>query len=132
MSRNFALILLANVTMGTAIPMLIILGALAGGLLAPSPALSMLPAAVQMSTGLFVARPLSGLMYRRGRRMGFLLGADSLMLGGLLAAMALMSDAFILLVLAHLVLGAALIAINYLRFAAAESVAPGPRRRRSR
>ena len=124
MNRNFSLILLANVTMGTAMPMLIILGALAGGVLAPSPALAMLPAAVQMSTGLFVARPLSGLMYRRGRQTGFLLGAGSLILGGLLAVMALMSAAFVLLVLAHLVLGAALIAINYLRFAAAESVPP--------
>jgi predicted MFS family arabinose efflux permease len=124
MNRNFSLILLANVTMGTAMPMLIILGALAGGVLAPSPALAMLPAAVQMSTGLFVARPLSGLMYWRGRQTGFLLGAGSLILGGLLAVMALMSAAFVLLVLAHLVLGAALIAINYLRFAAAESVPP--------
>lgn len=124
MNRNFSLILLANVTMGTAMPMLIILGALAGGVLAPSPALAMLPAAVQMSTGLFVARPLSGLMYWRGRQTGFLLGAGSLILGGLLAVMALMSAAFVLLVLAHLVLGAALIAINYLRFAAAEFVPP--------
>ncbi|NHF74641.1 MFS transporter [Paracoccus xiamenensis] len=105
-------------------PMLIILGALAGGVLAPSPTLAMLPPAVQMSTGLFVARPLAGLMYRRGRRLGFLLGAGSLTLGGLLAVLAMTSGQFALLVLAHLVLGAALIAINYLRFAAAESVAP--------
>lgn len=124
MNRNFSLVLLANVVMGTAMPMLIILGALAGGALAPDPALAMLAPAVQMSTGLIVARPLAGLMYRRGRRLGFLLGAGSLLLGGILAALALMTGQFVLLVVAHLVLGAALIAINYLRFAAAESVAP--------
>lgn len=124
MNRNFPLILLANVVMGTAMPMLIILGALAGGALAPGPAMAMLPPAVQMSTGLFVARPLAGLMYRRGRRMGFLLGAGCLISGGSLAAAAMITGQFALLVLAHLVFGAALIAINYLRFAAAESVMP--------
>lgn len=124
MNRNFPLILLANVVMGTAMPMLIILGALAGGALAPGPAMAMLPPAVQMSTGLFVARPLAGLMYRRGRRIGFLLGAGCLILGGTLATTAVITGQFALLVLAHLVFGAALIAINYLRFAAAESVMP--------
>lgn len=124
MNRNLTSVLLANAVMGTAMPMLIILGALAGGALAPTLALAMLPPALQMSTGLFVARPLAGLMYRRGRRFGFLCGASSLIAGGMLGALALVLGSFLLLVAAHLVLGAALIAINYLRFAAAESVAP--------
>lgn len=124
MNRNLSLVVLANAVLGTAMPMLIILGALAGGALAPSPALAMVPPAVQMSTGLFVARPLAGLMYRRGRRVGFLLGAASLALGGVLATTALVQGSFALLVAAHLIFGAALIAINYLRFAAAESVSP--------
>ena len=103
-------------------PMLILLGVLAGQSLAPSPALATLPASIQIFAGILVAIPISMYMGRAGRRSGFLLGACIMIVGGLCAAFALSVGSFFLLCLAHLILGAALIALNFFRFAAAESV----------
>jgi predicted MFS family arabinose efflux permease len=102
--------------------MLILLGVLAGQSLAPSQALATLPASIQILAGIIVAIPISVYMGKAGRRKGFLLGACIMIVGGLSAAFALSVGSFILLCLAHLILGAALIALNFFRFAAAESV----------
>ncbi len=104
-------------------PMLILLGALAGQSLAPIEALATVPASVQMLAGILVAIPISMYMGKAGRRSGFLLGAVFMIAGGLLAVLALVIGSFLLLCVAHLVLGIAFIAINFFRFAAAESVA---------
>lgn len=103
-------------------PMLILLGVLAGQSLAPSQALATLPASIQILAGIIVAIPISVYMGKAGRRKGFLLGACIMIVGGLCAAFALSVSSFILLCLAHLILGAAFIALNFFRFAAAESV----------
>lgn len=103
-------------------PMLILLGVLAGQALAPSQALATLPASIQILSGIIVAIPVSMYMGKAGRRKGFLLGAGIMITGGLCAAFALSVSNFILLCLAHLILGAAFITLNFFRFAAAESV----------
>ncbi len=121
-TRNFLLILLANIVLGSAMPMLIILGGLAGGWLAPREWLATAPPSMQMLAGIIVATPVSLFMGRFGRRAGFLLGASFLVFGGGLAALALLLQSFILLCLAHMALGAALISVNYFRFAASEAV----------
>ncbi|WP_428645413.1 MFS transporter [Roseibium sp.] len=123
LTRNFLLILLANIVLGSAMPMLIILGGLAGGWLAPHEWLSTAPPSMQMLAGIVVATPVSLFMGRYGRRAGFLLGAACLVVGGGLAATALFLQSFVLLCLSHTVLGAALISVNYFRFAASEAVA---------
>ncbi|GFE63799.1 MFS transporter [Litoreibacter roseus] len=102
--------------------MLIILGGLAGLMLAPSTALATLPASIQTMAGLFAAGPFSLLMGRLGRRTGFLLGGVLAALGGLAATVALVSGNFLLLCAAHFALGAALSCYQYFRFAAAEVV----------
>ncbi|MEM6760258.1 MAG: MFS transporter [Pseudomonadota bacterium] len=124
LTRNFLLILLGNVTLGAAMPMLIVLGVLAGAWLAPADWLATAPTSVSMLAGIAVASPLSLFMGRFGRRAGFLLGAAALMAGGALAVFALLWGSFTLLCLAHILLGSALICVNYFRFAAAEAVAP--------
>lgn len=121
-NRNLRLILLTNVVLGAPMPMLIILGGLAGAALAPMPVLITLPVSVQLLAGILFATPLSLLMGRWGRRRGFLLVAALTSVGGLLAVLALQISIFWLLCAAHLVMGAALVGVNYLRFAAAEVV----------
>lgn len=121
---NFLGLLAANTILGAAMPMLIILGGLAGLMLAPSTALATLPASLQTLAGLFAAAPFSLLMGRRGRKAGFALGVAAAMAGALLGVWAMISGSFILLCVAHLFLGAALACFQFFRFAAAEVVNP--------
>lgn len=121
-NRNFLLILLGNVILGSALPMLIILGVLAGDWLAPQSWLATAPPSVSMLAGIAVASPISLFMGRFGRRAGFLLGAASLTLGASLAVLALQAQSFLLLNVAHAFLGSALVCVNFFRFAAAEAV----------
>ncbi|MBM1817435.1 MFS transporter [Sulfitobacter pseudonitzschiae] len=114
--------LLANTTLGAAMPMLLILGGLTGLMLAPSPALATLPASVQTLAGLVAAAPFSLLMGRVGRRMGFVVGGLLTIVGALLATQAMISQSFTLLCTAHFALGAALSSFQYFRFAAGEVV----------
>ncbi|SFI47229.1 MFS transporter [Jannaschia pohangensis] len=117
-------LLTANTILASAMPMLIILGGLAGLMLAPSPFLATMPPAVQTLAGLIAAGPFSLLMGRVGRRAGFLVGAGCAALGGVVGVWALMTGSFALLCAAHLMLGAALACYQYFRFAAAEVVPP--------
>ena len=61
-------------------------------------------------------------MGRVGRKKGFVLAAVLLAAGGLLGVFAMILQHFILLCVAHFVMGAAFVGINFLRFAAAEAV----------
>ncbi|WP_245227304.1 MFS transporter [Parasedimentitalea maritima] len=103
-------------------PMLIILGGLAGLTLAPTTTLATLPASLQALAGLFAAAPFSLLMGRFGRKTGFFVGGGLAIIGALIGTWALILASFILLCLAHLALGAALACFQYFRFAAAEVV----------
>lgn len=119
---TFTGLLAANTILGAAMPMLIILGGLAGLMLAPTPALATLPPSVQALAGLVATGPMSLLMGRYGRRVGFLLGGALAMAGGILGATALFASSFLLLCAAHALLGAALACYQYFRFAASEVV----------
>ncbi|WP_237063408.1 MFS transporter [Loktanella sp. M215] len=119
---TFAALLAANTILSAAMPMLILLGGLAGLMLAPSPALATVPPSVQALAGLIATGPLSVLMGRRGRRTGFMLGGGLAIAGGLAGTVALFAGSFILLCAAHALLGAALASYLYFRFAAAEAV----------
>lgn len=121
-NKNFLLILATSVLLGIPMTMLIILGSLVGASLAPDPRLITVAVSAQLLAGILVAAPLSLLMGRFGRQKGFLLIAGVTVIGGLLAAFAVYQQHFWTLCLAHLLLGAALIGVNYLRFAAAEAV----------
>ena len=120
---NFILIVLGNAILGAPMPMLIILGGLAGILTAPLDELATLPVSVQMLAGLLTAAPMSLFMGRFGRKNGFLLGAALAAVGGVLGTGGLVYESFTLLCIAHGFLGAALVCFAYFRFAAAEVAA---------
>lgn len=122
LNRNFVLIVLSSIVLGAPMPMLILLGALAGQSLAPVAALATAPASIGMLAGIVVAIPISIYMGRAGRRNGFLVGAIFMIAGGLVAALALAVQSFLLLCIAHFILGAAFVSLNFFRFAAAEAV----------
>lgn len=121
-NRNFVGLLLANTIFGAAMPMLLILGGLTGLMLAPSPALATLPASVQTLAALVAAAPISLLMGRVGRCMGFVLGAMLTIVGAAAATQAMVIESFVLLCVAHFFMGAGLTAFQYFRFAAGEVV----------
>ena len=121
-NTSFVALLAANTILGAVMPMLILLGGLAGLLLAPSPALATLPPSVQTLAGLVATGPFSLLMGRHGRRTGFLVGGLVAIAGGAVGVLALVWSSFALLCLAHVFLGAALACYLYFRFAAAEVV----------
>ena len=119
---NFALLLGANAILGTALPMMIVLGGLAGLMLAPAPGLATLPTSVSTLAGLFAAAPFSLLMGRYGRQPGFVVGALFAGLGGAAGLAGLLQSSFVLLLAGHFLLGAALACFQFFRFAAAEVV----------
>ena len=119
--RNFVLIILGNSLLGAPMPMLIILGGLAGLLLAPASELATIPISVQILAGLVAAAPVSLFMGKYGRRAGFLVGAAFAIAGGAIGAAALYLTSFLVLCVGHALLGAALASFQYFRFAAAEA-----------
>ena len=121
LNRNLTLIWAGNILLGAAMPTLMLLGGLAGSWLAPSPRLATAPIAAQLFAGMLAATPISLLMGRHGRQSGFLIGAGFMALGGALGAAALIRQDFLLLCLAHVVLGGGLSCANFFRFAAAEA-----------
>ena len=121
-NANFIGLLATSTVVSAAMPMLIILGGLAGLMLAPSPALATLPASVQTLAGLLATGPFSLFMGRYGRKAGFAVGGGLAIIGGMIGTLALYEASFIMLCLAHAFLGTALACYLYFRFAAAEIV----------
>ena len=121
---NLWLLMLSHAVLEIPMPMLIILGSLAGGFVSPRPELATLPPTFQVLAGLATAAPMSLFMGRFGRRAGFCLGAFAMLLGGLCGALGVHQSSFVLLCTAHGFFGISLSCIGYFRFAAAE-VAPG-------
>ena len=121
-NKNFIGLLAASTILSAAMPMLIILGGLAGLALAPSPALATFPPSVQMLAGLLTTGLFSWVMGRYGRKTGFLIGGCFAIAGGVISAVAMFASGFVLLCIGHMFLGAALACYQYFRFAAVETV----------
>lgn len=119
--RNVAVLSFMQAILGAQLPVYIILGGLAGALLAEDKSLATLPIAFQMIVGMVVAAPMSLFMGRAGRKPGFYLGAACGAMGGVLATYAILSGNFILLCIAHGFAGAYQTTHNLFRFAATDT-----------
>ena len=105
----------------TAVVLIMTIGGLAGQTIAPSKALATLPIAfVSLGTAI-VTIPASLLMGRIGRKAGFLIGAGLGVLGGAVAAVAMVSGNFALLCLGTALVGGYQGFAQFYRFAAAEA-----------
>ncbi len=100
----------------------ITLTALVGLQLAPSNGLATLPLAILVLGNLVAVQPLSLFMQRKGRRVGFMLGAGFGIAGGLLSALAIAEGSFLLLCLGALPIGGYQASAMYYRFAAQDAV----------
>ena len=97
--------------------------ALIGQRLTPNPALATLPLALAPVATMIMTVPAAQLMQRRGRKIGFALGAALGILGGAVGCLAVYQGDFALLCLGGLGIGAVNGFATYYRFAAGEVVA---------
>ena len=118
--RNLAVLVAAQVVLGSQLPVTFILGGLAGQALAPSKCLATLPITVIIVGSMLSAPMLADLMQRRGRTLGFVLGAAGGGLGSGLCAIALVKGSFGLFLAGSALSGLYMSAQGFFRFAAAD------------
>jgi len=119
--RNVAVLVLAQALLGSQMPMIFILGGLAGLSLASNACFATLPISLIVLGSVLSATPLSAFMQRYGRRAGFMLGAGAGALGSGIAAYGLYSNSFAVFLLGSLITGTYMSAQGFYRFAAADT-----------
>ena len=119
--RNVFVLVLAQAVLGAQMPMIFIIGGLAGQTLSPNPCWATLPITMIVLGSMLSATPLSALMSRHGRRAGFLAGALGGALGAAIGAWALYRASFPLFLAGSLLTGIYMSAQGFYRFAAADT-----------
>lgn len=119
--RNIAVLVAAQAVLGAQMPMLFVVGGLAGGMLAGNPCFATLPISLIVFGSMTTAPWMSPLMQRKGRKFGFFVGALGGALGAAIAAYGLYIDSFALLLLGSYFTGMYMSAQGFYRFAAADT-----------
>ncbi|MEE2727179.1 MAG: MFS transporter [Candidatus Latescibacterota bacterium] len=120
--RNIAFLFLCEAFSRTGSIVVLSSMALVGRELAPHAALATLPLALAPVSTMLMTVPAARLMQRRGRKVGFALGAILGVVGGLVGCAALFNEDFVLLCMGAVGIGAVNGFSTYYRFAAAEVV----------
>ena len=102
----------------------VILGGIVAAEIAPRPSLATVPISLAIVATALTTIPASLLMRRIGRRAGFMGGAFIGVIGGLVAAQAVVLADFVMFCAATLLLGSSMAFTQQYRFAAAESAPP--------
>jgi len=102
----------------------VILGGIVAADIAPRPSFATVPISLAIVATALTTIPASLLMRRIGRRIGFMAGASVGLIGGLVAAQAMISANFLLFCVATVLLGSSMAFTQQYRFAAAESAPP--------
>ncbi|WP_459011442.1 MFS transporter [Roseivivax sp. CAU 1753] len=119
--RNVAVLVAAQAILGSQMPMIFIIGGLAGQSLASNVCFATLPISLIILGSMLSASPLSSFMQRYGRRAGFFLGASGGALGGIVGAVGLYYASFPIFLAGSLLTGVYFAAHNFYRFAAADT-----------
>jgi len=122
MYRSLIVLTIAQAFAQSATPIVVLLGGIIGATMAPSPDLATLPIALMIVGTATTSVPAAVLMSRVGRKAGFLFGCAYASLAGLIAAYAIVNQAFILFCLATFIVGSHNAFIQQYRFAAIETV----------
>jgi MFS family permease len=118
--RNVWLLVAAQAILGAQMPMIFTVGGLAGQSLATNLCYSTLPISLIVLGSMLMATPLSAIMQRYGRRVGFFIGAMGGTLGAVISAYALMQSNFRLFLVGSLFTGIYMSAHGFYRFAATD------------
>ena len=119
--RNVVVLVAAQAILGAQMPMIFVVGGLAGGMLADNPCFATLPISMIVFGSMTTAPWLSPLMQRRGRRFGFFIGAICGAIGAAIAAYGLSIGSFEILLLGSYFTGIYMSAQGFYRFAVADS-----------
>lgn len=119
--RNVAVLVAAQAVLGAQMPMVFIVGGLAGQSLATNACLATLPISLIVLGSMLAATPVSAIMQRWGRRVGFTIGALAGACGGLVGAYGLYMGSFPVFLLGSLLTGIYMSAHGFYRFAAADT-----------
>lgn len=119
--RNITVLVLAQAFLGAQMPMLFVVGGLAGGMLAGNACFATLPISLIVFGSMTTAPWMSPLMQRKGRTFGFIVGALGGAIGAAIAAFGLFVDSFALLLLGSYFTGIYMSAQGFYRFAAADT-----------
>lgn len=119
--RNIAVLVAAQAILGAQMPMIFVVGGLAGGMLAGNACFATLPISLIVFGSMTTAPWLSPLMQRKGRRFGFCVGATGGAIGAAIAAWGLYVSSFPLLLLGSYFTGIYMSAQGFYRFAAADT-----------
>ena len=118
---NVTVLVLAQAILGSQMPMIFTIGGLAGQTLAPNPCYATLPISLIVLGSMLAANPLSMIMQRYGRRVGFFVGALGGALGGAVGAYGLYLHSFEVFLIGALFTGIYMSAQGFYRFAAADT-----------
>lgn len=119
--RNVLVLGASNAILGAQLPMIFIIGGLAGQTLSPNVCFSTLPITMVVIGSMLMATPLSAIMQRFGRKAGFYLGAACGSAGAVIGAWGLYEASFSIYLCGSLLTGFYLSAQGFYRFAAADA-----------
>lgn len=122
--RNVIVLVMAQALLGAQMPMLFVVGGLAGLMIAPSPALATLPISLIVFGSMTTAPWISPLMQKYGRPVGFYIGAAGGGIGAAIAAYGLWIDSFGIFLLGSYFSGIYMSAQGFYRFAATDTASP--------
>jgi MFS family permease len=119
--RNVAVLVAAQAILGAQMPMIFLVGGLAGQSLAGNICFATLPISMIVLGSMLSATPVSAIMQRYGRRAGFFLGAAGGATGALIAAYGLFISSFAIFLTGSFLTGIYMSAQGFYRFAAADT-----------
>ncbi|MGX9350554.1 MFS transporter [Shimia sp. W99] len=119
--RTVLILVLAQAFLGAQMPMIFTIGGLAGQSLATNACFATLPISLIVVGSMLAATPLSTIMQRYGRRVGFFVGTTGGALGGAIGAYGLYQNSFTIFLVGSFLTGIYMSAQGFYRFAAADT-----------
>ena len=123
--RNLIILILAQATVGNQMVMIFIVGGLAGQSLVSNPCFATLPISLIVLGSMLSANPLSLIMQKYGRRVGFLLGTLGGASGGIIGCIGLYLSDFSIFLIGSFLSGIYMSAQGFYRFAATDTASKG-------
>ncbi len=123
--RNVVVLVLAQAILGAQLPMIFVIGGLAGQTLASNVCFATLPITMIIVGSMMAATPMSSFMQKYGRKAGFFVGALCGALGGAIGAYGLMLASFPIFLVGSFLTGIYMSAHGFYRFAAADTASDG-------